>query len=449
LTPRNEPSGGEYPKASIAWYTVAVLSTIYMFSFIDRQILVLLIEPVKHDLQISDTGVSLLTGLAFAVLYAVMGVPMGRAADRWSRKLVISVGVAIWGVMTVGCGFARSFWQLFIARMGVGVGEAALTPTGHAMVADVFPPHKMARGMAVFVMGNVIGGGMALVVGGAVLALIHDSPEVAVPLVGSIRSWQLVFFAVGVPSLLMLLPLVTVPEPRRRGKAASAQAATSVPIGRVIRFLWRERRAYSPMFVGGSFLNLFAYGGLAWIPTLFIRVHGLEASKVGLLFGTIAAVTGVIGVVGSGWLSDRLRGRGHLDAPLKAQVVLLSISLPFLLVTVLSPDPKVGFLALPFFYACFTAMGTLGPTSTQMVTPGEVRAQVAAMWLLVVNLIGIGFGPTSIALVTDYVLRDEMAVGHSIALVGTVTLVLGVGIVWRGMGAFRVRVEAAESEHGF
>jgi len=438
-----------YPAPAVAWYTVVVLSVIYMFSFIDRQILVLLIEPVKHDLQISDTQVSLLTGLAFAVLYAVMGVPMGRAADRWSRKLVIMAGITVWSLMTIGCGFARSFWQMFIARMGVGVGEAALTPTGHAMIADLFPPHRMARGMAVFVMGNAIGGGMALVVGGVVLALIHDSPEVTLPLIGSIRSWQLVFLAVGVPSLLMLLPLATIREPRRRGAADSGASPTVIPIGRVLGFLWRERRAYSPMFVGGSFLNLFAYGGLAWMPTLFIRVHGMEPSTVGLLFGAMASLAGAIGVFGSGWISDKLRIRGHLDAPLKAQVGLLSLALPFMLVGVLSPNPVVGMAALTVFYLCFAAMGTLGPTSTQMVTPGPVRAQVAAMWLLVVNLVGIGMGPTTVALVTDYVLRDEMAVGTSIALVGTISLVTGIAIVWRGLAPFRERVAAAEEERGF
>jgi len=436
-----------YPSPAVAWYTVAVLSVIYMFSFIDRQILVLLIEPVKHDLQISDTQVSLLTGAAFAVLYAIMGVPMGRAADRWTRKGVIAVGVAIWSVMTIGCGFARSFGQLFIARMGVGVGEAALTPTGHAIVADVFPPHRLARGMAVFVMGNAIGGGMALVIGGAVLALVHDQPELTLPLIGSIRSWQLVFLAVGVPSLLMLLPLATIREPRRRGVPPSP-TSRSIPFKDVIAFLWRERRAYSPMFVGGSFINLFGYGGLAWIPTFFIRVHGWEASTVGLLFGGVSCVIGVIGIFGSGWISDTLRARGRLDAPLRAQVGFLIAGLPFLLITVLSPNPIVGMVSSGLFFLCFVSMSTLGPTSTQAITPGSIRAQVAALWLLVVNLIGIGIGPTTVALVTDYVLRDEMALGMSIALVGSITILAGAAIVWLGLAPFRKRVEEAQQGLG-
>jgi MFS family permease len=438
-----------YPSSAVAWYTVAVLSAIYVFSFVDRQILVLLIEPVKQDLQISDTQVSLLTGASFAVLYAVMGVPMGRAADRWSRKAVIGVGVAIWSVMTIGCGFARSFWQLFVARMGVGVGEAALTPTGHAMVADLFPPHRMARGMAVFVMGNAIGGGMALVVGGAVLALIHDSPEVTVPLIGAIRSWQLVFLAVGVPSLLMLLPLATIREPRRRGSATDAEDAQSpIPIGTVLAFLWRERGAYSPMFVGGSFINLFAYGGVAWLPTLFIRVHGWPASTVGLVFGGVGSVCGVIGVFSSGWITDRLRSGGRLDAALRAQVGALAAGLPFLLVGALSPFPVLGAAALALFFMCFAAMGTLGPNAVQEVTPGPVRAQVAAMWLLVVNLIGIGLGPTSVAVVTDFVFRGEVGLGWSIALVGTLTVAAGAGIVWLGLSPFRERVARAQQEMG-
>jgi hypothetical protein len=289
---------------------------------------------------------------------------------------------------------------------------------------------------------------MALVIGGAVLALIHDQPEVTWPLIGSIRSWQLVFFAVGVPSLLMLLPLASIREPRRRG-VSSTSSERSVPFRDVIAFLWRERRAYSPMFVGGTFINLFGYGGLAWVPTFFIRVHGWEASTVGLLFGAVSCVIGIIGVFSAGWISDTLRARGRLDAPLRAQIGFLIAGLPFLLITVLSPNPIVGMVASGLFFLCFVSMGTLGPTSTQMVTPGAIRAQVAALWLMVVNLIGIGLGPTSVALVTDYLLRDEMALGLSIAMTGTITIIAGAAIVWLGLAAFRTRVEQAQAGRGF
>jgi hypothetical protein len=284
------------------------------------------------------------------------------------------------------------------------------------------------------------------VVGGAVLALINNSPDVTLPLVGTIRSWQLVFLAVGIPSLAMLLPLATIREPRRRSTTGPGASSSAVPFADVLRFLWRERRAYAPMFIGNPCLNLFGYGGVAWFPTLFIRVHGMEASTIGLLFGSASAVMGVAGVLTAGWISDSLRSRGHLDAPLRAQVALLSLSLPFLLFGVLTPRPVLGMIGLGVFFGLFMTIATLGPTSVQVVTPGPIRAQVAAIWLMVANLVGIGFGPTSVALVTDYVLRDEMAVGRSIAIVGVITLVAGIVIVWRGMPAFTDRVAAAERE---
>jgi hypothetical protein len=182
------------------------------------------------------------------------------------------------------------------------------------------------------------------------------------------------------------------------------------------------------------------------IPTLFIRVHGMEASKVGLLFGSASAIAGVVGVTAGGWISDTMRARGHLDAPLRAQIGVLSVALPFLVFGVLTSNPITGMVALAVFFTCFMTIATLGPTSVQVVTPGRIRAQVAAMWLMVVNLIGIGIGPTTVALVTDYVLRDEMAVGRSIALMGVMTLVTGMVITWRGLAPFRTRVEAAEQD---
>ena len=152
----NHPA--DYPRPTIAWTTIGVLSLTYMFSMMDRQILVLLIDPIKTDLNITDTQVSLLTGLAFAVIYTVSGIPMGRIADLWVRKYLIIVGVTLWSALTVSSGFARNFLQLFLARMGVGLGEAALPPTAYSIVPDLFPPNKMARGMCVFTLGGVIGG---------------------------------------------------------------------------------------------------------------------------------------------------------------------------------------------------------------------------------------------------------------------------------------------------
>ena len=188
---KRPPTGSGYPSPAIGWTTVVVLSLTYMFSFMDRQILVLLVEPIKQDLQITDTQVSLLTGFAFAAVYAVMGIPMGRAADLKVRKHVIIFGVTIWSLLTMACGLARNFTQLFLARMGVGFGEAALTPTAYSMVADLFPPEKLGRAMSIFVLGGTAGAALSLLLGGAIIGWVNTVGELSLPLIGVLSAWQL------------------------------------------------------------------------------------------------------------------------------------------------------------------------------------------------------------------------------------------------------------------
>ncbi len=234
-------SSAPYPTSGQAWYTVLVLMVMYVFSFIDRQILSMLVTPMKRDLQISDSQVGLLQGFAFALLYTVLGLPIGRLADRASRKGIIAAGVLVWSLMATACGFARTAVQLFFARVGVGVGEAALGPAAYSMITDSFPREKLGRAFSVYNMGIPLGSGVAMLVGGLVVGAVSGESNVTLPLLGEVRSWQLVFIVTGAPGLLLPLLLLSVREPARRGLLKTASNTQTVPMKDVLRYVVSSR----------------------------------------------------------------------------------------------------------------------------------------------------------------------------------------------------------------
>ena len=457
----------QYPSPKQAWVTVGILAFTYLFSFMDRQILVLLIDPIKTDLQITDTQVSLLTGFAFAIVYTTACVPLGRIADLWVRKYVIIAGVCVWSVLTMLCGLARSFPQMFLARMGVGFGEAALTPTAYAIIGDIFPPQKLARGMSVFAVSGLIGGGLSLVFGGMILGLVQQMDAVTLPFIGEIRSWQIVLLVVGGLSLLMVIPLSWMPEPKRQGiqtvekKEPSykdapqdefeykGDAQKNLSFKGVLHYLWNHKAFYGVFIVAFTTANVAGYGVATWIPSYFIRVHEWDAATTGITVGALYIVPAIIGGLTSGWLADFLFGKGYRAAPLYIMFTALLIIGPLIFIFIYAPVMQLKIPALVTFYLVETMSSILFPTAILMATPHFIRAQVSALNLLVVNLVGIGFGPMTIALVTDYVFKDEMAVGHSIAIVGVLAYGIGACILFFAIKPFRQRVMTviAEGEH--
>jgi MFS family permease len=222
-----------WPKPLYSWYVVGVLMLAYTNSFIDRQILSLLIEPIRRDLQITDTQVSLLAGLAFTIFYTLMGVPIARLADQKNRRTIIAIGIASWSVMTASCGLARNFWHMFLARVGVGVGEATLSPAAMSMISDYFPVGKLARAISIYSMGVYFGAGLALIIGGMVVKLVIEAGNVVLPVVGEVFPWQMTFFFVGLLGIPIFLLMLTIREPVRRGIArrgsSEAKHASSIP----------------------------------------------------------------------------------------------------------------------------------------------------------------------------------------------------------------------------
>ncbi len=421
------------PSLAYAWFVVAVLMLTYVFSFVDRQILSLLVGPIRRDLQISDTQMSLLMGFTFAIFYTVCGIPLARFADRGSRRSLIGVGLILWSLMTALCGTAARYGQLLLYRIGVGVGEAALSPAAYSMIADYFPSERRATAISVYSMGIYIGSGLAFLVGGLVIQFASAQGAIDLPLVGSTRPWQVVFLILGGAGIVFSSVLWMIREPARTGASAGA----SLPMREVVAYVNHNRRTMLCHNVGFGLMSMASYGAANWIPSFFVRVHGWSVPKVGLVFGLITVVFGSAGIVFAGWLADRRRRQGMTDASVRVGLWAAIAAIPIGFIYVLVPSGALAALALvPVAFLGAMPFG-IAPAAIQEIMPNSMRAQASAIYLFTVNLIGLGCGPTAVALVTDYVFHDDNAVGYSILIVGSVAYLLAMGFLAMGLGPYR------------
>jgi MFS family permease len=422
-----------YPRSAYAWYVVIVLTFAYIFSFIDRQILNLLVGPIRSDLQISDTEMSLLTGFSFALFYTFFGLPLGRIADSGSRRGLIAADFAMWSLFTAGSGLARNFIQMAIMRMGVGVGEASLSPAAYSLITDYFPPHRRATAQGVYNVGMTLGGGAALIVGGTVIGLTSAQSQWILPVVGSIRPWQLVFLIVGLLGVLLALLLFSVAEPTRRGAGAEARKAS---LGDVLAFAKANRVTLVCHNVGFALLAFSGYGNTAWVPTFFIRHFHWSAALTGQVYGFVVAIAGALGAVCGGWLSDYLTKRGYRDACMRVALLSSIIWLPAGIAYILVPSPVLSMIILAS--AVFLAVAPFAVASAALmeITPARMRGQVGAAYLFVISLIGLGLGPTAVAVFTDYVFHDDNMVGYSLLVVSVAGHLLAALILWAALRPF-------------
>jgi MFS family permease len=421
-----------------SWYTVGVLTLAYMLSFIDRSILSLMVGPIRSDMGITDTEFSLLHGLAFALFYTLLGVPIARLADRTNRRNLIVIGIAFWSLMTATCGLTKSFGQLFIARMGVGVGEAALSPAAYSMIADLFPRERLGRALGIYSSGVYIGIGLSFILGGVLIDALSGSEVIALPLVGELRPWQLTFMIVGAPGLLVALWILTLGEPQRGQDFIRA----GVPISQVIDYLRSNLKTYGLHFMGFSMVTLLYNGIMAWSAEYFIRIHGMARGDIGPILGLIILVFGSTGVICGGLLSDRFAKMGYSDAPIRAALIGVVLLVPFAVIAPLQENPQVSLLL--FCPMMFLGSFPFGPAATalQLVSPSTMRAQFSALYLFCVNLTGIGFGATVTALVTDYVFQDDMKLHYSMSLVAGFGGALAIIILLLAMKPFGKTVDA-------
>jgi len=397
-----------YPPVAQGYYATGILLLAYTLSFVDRQILSLMVEPVKRDLGLSDTAISLLHGFAFAIFYTLVGLFLGRIADQRNRRLLIVGGIAIWCIATASCGFAGSFITLFLARMAVGFGEASLSPAAYSMLADYFPRERRGRAMGLYSLGVYLGSGLAFIVGGVVISKTAQAGDVVLPVLGSFHPWQLAFLIVALPGLLVVPMMLSVREPPRRETGGGA--------ANLAHFTARSS-FYAPAIIGYAMLAIVTFAYTSWLPTSFIRTWGWSARDIGLAYGSVMLVFGSAGMISSGFAADWLAQRGMKDAHMRLSIGGTIAAIPFAvaLAIINQPIPALAVVALASF--CASMSIALAPAVLQLVTPNRLRGQLTALYLLLINLIGMGCGPTMVALLTDYGFGDEAAVKTSLALV--------------------------------
>jgi MFS family permease len=418
----DSPSEGQPPPPAqprASWYLAVILTLTYVVAFIDRQILNLLLEVIKTDLDITDTEASLLIGAAFALLFVIAGVPLGWLADRVNRRNMINVCIVVWTIMTAACGFSVNYTQLFLARMGVGIGEAGFSPAAVSMIGDRYPPAQRGRAFAFFTAAIPIGSGLAMLGGGTLMAAAPWIAHAIAPVTGTLKPWQIVFLMVALPGVVLSVVVATLKEPARPVRPAGGP-----PPIRIMPYLRANRRLYLPLMIGFSVLPIMGFGFSAWLPALFIRVHGWSVTEIGLAYGSMLLVCGPLGTFLGGFLTDRLMGKGRRDAHL----LLMLVILPLLGINNAIAANLPNAWAVLAMYAPGIVLGAapsaISHAAMVLITPPEVRARLFAVYALVQSVLGLALGPTLIAVLTDYVFVDPLQLGRAM---GTVAACAGGG----------------------
>jgi MFS family permease len=430
-----------YPSVRWAWYTVTILLCAYIFSFIDRQILNLLVAPVRRDLGITDTQMSLLIGFSFAIFYSVLGLPFGRLADWVNRPRLIIAGMLTWSFMTGGCGLVSSYGQLFLLRMGVGIGEATLTPAAYSMISDSFPPAKRSMAFSVYTMATYVGGGFAFLFGGLLLRSFGIKEMFQLPLLGPVRAWQTLFLILGVSGIVFVLALLTLRDPSRKGARVLEKDGSGAKVERLsINVTWKyfteNRTTLVSLILGMSLVALGAYGTSAWAITFLVRNHHMTASHAGIIFGGAQIVAGSLGMITAGKLVSVLMKRGYRDAYMRVAVMsCVGWLVPGILYPLVpNATAAVALIYVGTFFLCMPTC--LIPAAILETVPNAMRGQATAVYLLLVNLIGLGLGPTAIALVTDHVFGYDAAVRYSLLIVPLAASLMAMTLFFVGLKSY-------------
>ena len=420
------------------WYLVFVLSCATILSYLDRGIVNILVPDLKRSLSLSEIEISIIQGFSFSVSFALAGLLIGVLVDRFSRKTIVIVGIVGWSLMTVLCGMANNFWQLFAARAGVGIGEACLLPAAYSMVSDSFSKAQRGLPMGMIATATAIGGTAAPLIGGGILKLLGTSEMVSLPVIGSIESWRMAFFIAASPSLLIVLLALTQREPRRAGSSDVGYSGSSY-----FRFLAIEWRTFFPLYLAFSFIFMFSYASSAWAPTALVRIYGYTAADAGVGVGLAMAPGGILGTLLGGVLSDRLArkqgGIGRLRAWFGGTVPALIAAALFVV-----DGPAWLFLLGMFLVQLGSgALASLSYPALYDVVPPQFRGRSVAVYMLLGNVFGLGLGTTAVAFLTERVFADENMVNVSMAWITAGSAIASPLLIlaqFRGYAALRARM---------
>lgn len=417
-----------YSEATL-WYVVVLLTVASTLSFIDRQILNVMIGPIKRDLGgLSDTEISLIIGLAFSTVYSLTTLPLARIADRFNRRNVIAAGIFSWSLMTALAGMANSFWQLFVARMGVGVGEASLGPATTSMLADYYEEHRLPLAYGIVATAPFIGTGLASMVGGPLIDYLEAQPLLLLPVFGEMYSWQTVLVVVGLPGILLALVMFTVREPARTG--ASAEKTEGYSYAELWAFCKGRRKYLAYHFTAYLCLSIQGFAFLTWIVEFFVRIHGWSRTDIGLTYGSIAFLVGILGSIWAGFYAGRMLAKGRVDAPMRltmwGTIALgpLAVWMPLIendWLAIVIIIPITFFMAMP---------PGLSNAALQAISPNRLRGQMIAVYLICVSFLSYLFAPLIIGLMNDYVFGREDAIDLSLSSLAFINYLVAAVCLW-------------------
>jgi MFS family permease len=439
------PAVNNWPSPGRAWYALVVLTIGLMIATIDRGILTLLVQPIKKDLGLSDTQFTMLHGWAFVSVYAVLGLPIARLADRSSRRVIIAIGMAFWSLMTALCGFANTFTQFFLARAGVGAGESAYAPAVYSILQDSFRPEKLPRVFAIMAIGFSYGTSFGVILGAGLVVLATDLTDVFAPYLGVLKPWQIVLLLCALPGIALALAMFTVQEPRRRGLLPGASADAAVPIKLVTGFFHANGRTYYPMFTAMGIKAMLSFGSGFWMPELMRRTFDWPVAKTAITIGVLGIIIAPFALLLGSYITERFARQGRDDANLRTLLIASTLAIPTSIAFPLMSDPYHVMAVWALNY--FIIMMGVGPSNAalQMITPNQMRGQIRAAFQFVFNVIGFGLGATTIAFCTDYVFQDEADLKYSLAVVAAVIGPLAACLTWYGLKPYAACVIRSRS----
>lgn len=432
-------------------YALLVLTAVYCFAFVDRQILNLLVGPIKRQFGASDPQIGYLLGPAFIFSYASLGLPAGWLVDRANRRnLVFGAGI-IWGIGTMAAAFVTSYEALFVSRLVVGGSEAFLFPAGMSMIADIFDKRRLPVATSVFLASPYIGGGLALICGGLVLQWTESLASVPLLLGTSVPGWQFTFIIIGLIGLLPVLLLPTIREPARDRIDRDDVAPDTQQFGFVqgLGYMLRRWRYYIMFFFGAACSSLVLTTVSAWAPTFLTRSFGMDPAAIGVRYGTLVLVFGLAGGLLSPLINALIARRHPLDSTMRtvrlgpAMVVLSAIGLWF------STSQMTALVCLACLTFAYSFPLSMAGTSLQLATPSRLRGTASAAYFVIVSLIGHGIGPTLVPLVTRHVFGDEARVGEALAIIAGLFGLLAFGLLSAALRGFQIERGLRERPAGF
>jgi MFS family permease len=396
-----------YPPRHTALYVGFLVFLATVCSLLDRQILALLVAPIRRDLHISDTDISLLYGFAFVLLYCTLGLPLGRLVDHWQRKFVLSAGVATWSLMTLFCGLAPDFRMLFIARIGVGIGEACLVPAACSLLADYFEPRTRGRAMGFYTLGIYVGLGLSMVAGGVLYDLLVRSARL--PVFGELSAWRTVFVLVCIPGFVVALLALTIKEPARQEMIAPSEGS-----GREVQpspafhsYLIEHRKVLGPALLANGLLAFMAFAVLGWAPSVLSRQFSLSGSTIGLTLGALSTVGGAAGALAGAYACDRWTARGFTAAKFRVTATAALLSGVGLGLLGLSSTTWMSVTAIAVCIIAPALWATSSQAIVQELYPNRLRGQGSALVVMVNGLCGLGGGPLVVGLLSDHMLKGR------------------------------------------